>query len=146
MRALDLVYRWPSFCCVLEWQRGGEKRERRRGVCSDVSSYKGINTIMEALASSPNLNLVTSQCRYWSAVYYTGGPKAESPLSQGPQPAFVKIFCTPCVRVQTHQPKSLEAYKGRVNTITNTPSFTRSVFKQLIINKPAVIFQPVNNR
>ena len=126
---------------------GGKKRERRRrGVCSDVSSYKGINTIMEALASSPNLNLVTSQCRYWSAVYYTSRPKAESPLSQGPQPTFVKIFCTPCVHVQTHQPKSLEAYKGRVNTITITPSFMCSLFKQLIINKPAVIFQPVNNR
>jgi len=39
------------------------------------------------------------QCRQWSAVYYTGGPKAESPLSQGPRPAFVKIFYTPCVRV-----------------------------------------------
>ena len=24
------------------------------------------------------------QCRQWSAVYYTAGPKAESPLSQGP--------------------------------------------------------------
>ena len=24
------------------------------------------------------------QCRYWSAVYYTGGPKAESPFSQRP--------------------------------------------------------------
>ena len=24
------------------------------------------------------------QCRQWCAVYYTGGPKAESPLSQGP--------------------------------------------------------------
>ena len=24
------------------------------------------------------------QCREWSAVYYTGGPKAESPLRQGP--------------------------------------------------------------
>ena len=56
----------------------------------------------------------------------------------------MKIFYTPCVRVQTHQPKSLEAYKGRVNTITVTPSFTCFVFKQLIINKPAVTFQPVN--
>ena len=75
------------------------------------------------------------QCRQWSAVYYTGGPKAESPLSQGPRPAFMKIFYTLCVRVQTHQPKSLEAYKGRVNTITITPSFTCYVFKQLIINQ-----------
>ena len=86
------------------------------------------------------------QCRQWSAVYYTGGSKAESPLRQGSQPAFVKIFYILCVRVQTHHPKSLEAYKGRVNTITITPSFTCYVFKQLIINKPAVTFQPVNNR
>ena len=28
----------------------------------------------------------------WSAVYYSGGPKAESPLSQGPQPVFVKTL------------------------------------------------------
>ena len=39
------------------------------------------------------------QCRKWSAVYYTRGPRAESPLSQGTRPAFVKIFYTPCVRV-----------------------------------------------
>ena len=41
--------------------------------------------------------------------------------------------------------QSLDAYKGRVNTITITPSFTCYVFKQLIINKPMVTFQPVNN-
>ena len=68
------------------------------------------------------------------------GPRQESPLSQGPRPAFVKIFYTPRVRVQTHQPKSLEAYKGRVNTITITSSFTCYVFKQLIINKPVITF------
>ena len=37
-------------------------------------------------------------------------PKAESPLSQGPQPAFVKIFYTPCVCVWTHHSKFLETY------------------------------------
>ena len=85
------------------------------------------------------------QCRQWSAVYYTGGPKAECPLSQGSRLAFVKIFYTPCVRVQTHHPKSLEAYKGRVNTITITPSFTCYVF-QTVNQQAAVTFQPVNNR
>ena len=30
------------------------------------------------------------QCRSWSAVYYTGSPQAESTLSQGPRPVFVK--------------------------------------------------------
>ena len=32
------------------------------------------------------------QCRQWSAVYDTGGPKAESPLSQGARPVFVKTL------------------------------------------------------
>ena len=88
------------------------------------------------------------QCRQWSAVYYTGGPKADSPFSQGPRPAFVKIFYTPCVHVQTHHPNFIETYinKGRVNTTTITPSFTCYVFKQLIINKPAVTFQLIINK
>ena len=38
------------------------------------------------------------QCRQWSAVYYAGAPRAESPLSQGPRPAFAKTFYTPCAR------------------------------------------------
>ena len=36
---------------------------------------------------------------------YTGGPKAESPLSQGPRPVFVKTLHTLSVRAQTHLPK-----------------------------------------
>ena len=48
------------------------------------------------------------QCREWSAVYYTGGPKAESPLSQGPQAAFVTTLYTLSVHAQTHLPKFSE--------------------------------------
>ena len=48
------------------------------------------------------------QCRQWSAVYYTGGPKAESPLNQGPQPVFVKTLYTLSVRAQTHLPEFSE--------------------------------------
>ena len=44
-------------------------------------------------------------CRQWSAVYYIRGPKAESPLSQGPQPIFVKTLYTLSVCAQTHLPK-----------------------------------------
>ena len=47
------------------------------------------------------------QCREWSAVYYTGGPKAESPLSQGPRPTFVKTFCTLSVLLKPTSPNSL---------------------------------------
>ena len=38
-------------------------------------------------------------------VYYTGGPKAESPLSQGPRPVFLKTLYTLRVRAQIHLPK-----------------------------------------
>ena len=34
-----------------------------------------------------------------------GGSKAESPLSQGPQPVFVKTLYTLSVCAQTHLPK-----------------------------------------
>ena len=34
----------------------------------------------------------SGQCRQWSAVYYTSEPKAESPLSPGPRPVFVKTY------------------------------------------------------
>ena len=55
------------------------------------------------------------QCREWSALHYTGGPKAESPLSQGPQPVFEKTLYTLSVLAQTHLPKFLETSlnKGR---------------------------------
>ena len=43
-----------------------------------------------------------------SGVYDTGGPKAESPLSQGPWPVFLKSLYTLSVHAQTHLPKFLE--------------------------------------
>ena len=59
------------------------------------------------------------QRRQWSAAYYTGGPKAESPLSQGPRPVFLKTLYTLSVRAQTHLPKfpeiSLNKGKERYN-------------------------------
>ena len=54
------------------------------------------------------------QCKWWSAVYHTSGPKAESPLSQGPRPVFVKILYTLSVRAQTHLPKFLETSLDKV--------------------------------
>ena len=47
------------------------------------------------------------QCRWWSAVYYTGGPKAEFPLSQGPRPTFVKTLYTFSVLLKPTSPDSL---------------------------------------
>ena len=54
------------------------------------------------------------QCRQWSAVYYTSRPKAESPLSQGPRPVFVKTLYTLSVLAQTHLPKFLETSLDKV--------------------------------
>ena len=53
------------------------------------------------------------QCRQRSAVYYTGGPKAESPPSQGPPPVLVQTLYTLSVRVQTHLPKFPETSLNR---------------------------------
>ena len=47
------------------------------------------------------------QCRWWSALYYTSGPKEESPLSQGPQPTFVKTLYTLSVLLKPTSPNSL---------------------------------------
>ena len=47
------------------------------------------------------------QCRWWSAVYYTSGPKAEFPLSQGPQQTFVKTLYTLSVLLKPTSPDSL---------------------------------------
>ena len=59
------------------------------------------------------------QRRYWNVVYYTEGPKSESPLSQGPQLVFVKTLYTLSVHAQTHLPKfsetSLNKGKERYN-------------------------------
>ena len=54
------------------------------------------------------------QCSCWSAVYYSGGPKAESPLSQGPRPVFLKTLYTLSVLAQTHLPKFLETSLDKV--------------------------------
>ena len=59
--------------------------------------YVGFNFIIIAILLQPckhsgKQTHSEGECRQWSAVYYTSGPKAESPLSQGPRPAFVKSF------------------------------------------------------
>jgi len=48
-----------------------------------------------------------------NAVYYTGGPKAESPLSQGPQPGFVKTLYT--LSEYTHFPNFPETTLNKGN-------------------------------
>ena len=56
------------------------------------------------------------RCRQWNAVYYSGGPKAESPFSQGPRPTFVKTLYTLSVLLKPTSPGSLnlawKVFKG----------------------------------
>ena len=54
------------------------------------------------VASCSRKQTHSGQCRQWSAIHYTGGPKAESPLSQGPRPVFVETLYTLSVHAQTH--------------------------------------------
>ena len=71
------------------------------------------------------------QCRQWSAVYCTGGPKAESPLSQGPRPVFAKTLYTLSVRAQTHLPKfpetSLNKGKRKIQSKLTHDSYALSL-------------------
>ena len=79
------------------------------------------------------------QCREWSAVDYSGGPKAESPLSQGPRPVFVKTLYTLSVRAQTHLPKFPETslIKGKERYKVN-PRFLSVGSQQWTITNRAV--------
>ena len=54
------------------------------------------------------------QCRWWRVDYYTRRPKAESLLSQGPRPVFVKTLDTLSICAQTHLPKFLETSLDKV--------------------------------
>ena len=71
------------------------------------------------------------QRRQWSAVYYTGGPKAESPLSQGPLPVFVKTLYSLSVHAQTHLPKfpetSLNKGKRQIQSKLTRDSYALSL-------------------
>ena len=71
------------------------------------------------------------QCRQWSAVYYTSAPKAESPLTQGPQPVFVKTLCTLNIHAQTHFPQfpetSLNKGKRKIQSKSTGDSYALSL-------------------
>ena len=81
----------------------------RQNLPIDRNSYLTINSsiLLAAVVATHSGKQTHSegQCRLWSAVYYTNGPKAESPLSQGPRPVFLKTLYTLSVHAQTHLPR-----------------------------------------
>ena len=111
----DLNLKWPDlgsfdilklifFACTI----------RQGQPCFDwylEASKTGNDTVVAARSRKQTHS---GQCRQWSAVYYTGGPKAEAPLSQGPRPVFVKTLYTVSVLAQTHLPKFLETSLDKV--------------------------------
>ena len=72
-----------------------------------------------------------------------GGPKAESPLSQGPQPIFVKTLYTLGVLAQTYLPKlletSLDKVKERYDQLNHDSCVTRLDKQWTFISRPVVI-------
>ena len=71
-------------------------------------------------------------------------PKAESPLSQGPRPAFVKTSYSLSVLAQTHLPKFLETSLGQGkreirSKLIHDSCVTRPDKQWTFINRPVVI-------
>ena len=71
-------------------------------LCDFRQEAKFVTTSFVVTTHSGKQTHSEGQCRWWSAVYYTSRPKAESLLSQGPQPGFVITLYTLSVRAQTH--------------------------------------------
>ena len=59
---------------------------------SVVATHSGKHSEAQSGSWSADRGARIVECGSWSAVDYTGGPKAESPLSQGPRPAFENLI------------------------------------------------------
>ena len=97
-------------------QPAGRKRQRQKSRGCQEARRRGEVVLYPRV---PGANPLGGQCRQRGAVYYSGGPKAASPLSRGPRPVFVKTLYTLSVSAQTHLPKfpetSLNKGKERSN-------------------------------
>ena len=71
-------------------------------ISKSINVIHYINKLKDNVVAPSSRKHSEGQCGWWSAVYYTGGPKAESPLSQGPRPVFVTTLYTLRVCAQTH--------------------------------------------
>lgn len=66
---------FPRFLHMGKWEGGRRGRGRERGKPSDVSSYKGTNTIMRAPPSCPQLNLITPKAPPPMPPHWEVGPQ-----------------------------------------------------------------------
>ena len=97
-----------------------------------VPNWTCLLNMRSFLANAPNVATCSGkqthsegQCRQQSAVYYTGGPKAASPLSQRPWGAFLKTLYTLSVCAKPTSPNSLKLVwtKEKKDTIKVNPWF-----------------------
>ena len=71
-----------------------------------MESQRVTNTTTAVATRSGKQTHPKGHCRWWGAVYHTGGPMAESPLSQGPRLTFVKTLYTLSVLLKPTSPDS----------------------------------------
>ena len=93
-----------SSCLFVKWNQDLGPDKHRRDLALTCQMLVHACTPVVATCSGKHTHSEGHR-RQWSAVYYTSEPKAESPLSQGPQPVFMKALYTLRVRAQTHLPK-----------------------------------------
>ena len=86
---------------ILEWvdvsysRVSFQPRNQTSVSCCCSQAFRGTNSLRRIM-------------QLWSAVYYTSGPKAESPLSLGPRPVFLKTLYTLSVHAKPTSPNSLK--------------------------------------
>ena len=77
------------------------------GSIKSMKSQRVTNTTTAVATCSGKQTHPEGHCRRWGAVYYTGGPTAESPFSQGAQWTFVNTLNTWSVLLKPTSPNSL---------------------------------------
>ena len=125
-------------------RKEGTRNKKQRRMCAHLPEHQNCNqcyshAFWETDSLRRTMQIVKcSLLRWWAQGRVSSQPRTPSSICENL--LYPKCTCP------NPPPKFLETYKGRVNTLTITPSSMCYVFKQLIINKPAVTFQPVNNR
>ena len=109
-RFFTQIFFYVSSITLGSWNRGW--------IC--LATHSGKHSEAQSGSWSADRGVRIVECGSWSAVDYTGRPKAESPLSQGPRPVFENLIYWR-VRAQTRLPQfpetSLNKGKERYNQI-----------------------------
>ena len=95
------------------------------------SSAEGLNIWKCCSHAFRETNSLRRIIQIVECIYYTGEPKAESPLSPGPRPVFVKTLYTLSVRAQIYLPQipetSLNKGKRKIHSKLTHDSYALSL-------------------